>query len=178
MFLDLLIAHVRKRKIELVPHLIAHHPGDANPSGLGRGLEAGGYIDPVAEDIAVFDYDVTEIDAHAKLDPPFRRDPSVARRYFALRFDRAPYCVDDAGKFDEESIAGGLNNAAAVFLNLRIAQLTADRPQRGERAFLILTQYLPTGVVRTPAESGPTKRSIWFQPMFIARRSSFPIPSP
>jgi hypothetical protein len=42
-----------------------------------------------------------------------------------------------AGKFDEEPIAGGLSNAAAVFLNYRIAQLTSDCLQRCERAFLI-----------------------------------------
>jgi hypothetical protein len=31
------------------------------------------------------------------------------------RFDRAPYRVDDAGKFDEEPIAGGLNAKARNF---------------------------------------------------------------
>jgi hypothetical protein len=95
-------------------------------------------LTPVAEDVPVFDDDVAEIDAHAKLDPPFRGDLSVARGHFALRFDRAPYCVDDAGEFDEEPIAGGFNDAAAMFLDLRVAQLAADRPQRSERTFLVL----------------------------------------
>src|SRR5690348_2427594 len=136
--LDLPFAHVRKREIELVAHLIAYHPTDANTSRLGQRLETRGDIHPVAEDVAVLDNDIAEIDAHAKLDPPFRRDASVARRHFALRFDRAPYRIDDAGKFDEEPIASGFNDAAPMFLDLRIAQLATDRPQRGERAFLIL----------------------------------------
>jgi len=136
--LHLLLAHVRKREIEFVAHLIAHHPTDANPSRLGQRLKASSDIDPVAEDVAVLNDDVTKIDAHTKLNPSFRGDPGVARRHFALRFDRAPYRVDDACEFDEEPIAGGLNDAAAMFLDLRVAQVAADRPQCGERTFLVL----------------------------------------
>ena len=56
---------------------------------------------------------------------------------WALRFDRAPYRVDDAGKFDEEPIAGGLNDAALVLLDFRIDQLPSMRLKPVERAFLI-----------------------------------------
>src|SRR5262249_37488169 len=33
--LDLLLAHILERKGELVAHLVAHHPADADPPGLG-----------------------------------------------------------------------------------------------------------------------------------------------
>jgi len=53
--LDLLLAHVRERKIELVSHLIAHDPADAYPAWLGQGFETGGNVDAVSIDILVVD---------------------------------------------------------------------------------------------------------------------------
>ena len=41
------------------------------------------------------------------------------------------------GKFNEESVAGGFDDAAAMFPDLRIAELAADRPQRGERSLIV-----------------------------------------
>ena len=34
----LLLAHIFKRKHELVPHLVLHHPADADPAGFGEGF--------------------------------------------------------------------------------------------------------------------------------------------
>ena len=50
--LDLLLAHVLEREVELVAHLIAHHPADANPARLGQGFEPRRDIDSVSVDIA------------------------------------------------------------------------------------------------------------------------------
>src|SRR6516225_3002994 len=36
--LDLLLAHIFKREGELVAHLVAHHPADADPARLGEGF--------------------------------------------------------------------------------------------------------------------------------------------
>jgi hypothetical protein len=51
-------------------------------------------------------------------------------------------------EFDEHSIPGGLDDAAAVFGNLRVAQLAPDRAQGGESAlFVRLHQPRVTGNV-------------------------------
>src|SRR2546430_8205411 len=73
--LDLLIAHVIEGEIELVPHLVAHHSADADPTRLGERPKACGNIDTVAEDIPLVDDDVADIDPHAELDAPFRAAP-------------------------------------------------------------------------------------------------------
>ena len=39
---------------------------DADPARFGQRFQAGGDIDAIAEDVAVFNDDVAEIDAHAE----------------------------------------------------------------------------------------------------------------
>ena len=54
-----------------------------------------------------------------------------------LHLDRAAHRIDDAGKLDQQAVAGGLDDAAAVLGDLGVDELGADRLQRGERAFLV-----------------------------------------
>src|SRR6516164_4569874 len=68
--LDLLLAHIRERESELVAHLLANHPADADPARLRQGFEPCGDIDAVAENVAFVDDDVADIDADAVLDAP------------------------------------------------------------------------------------------------------------
>jgi hypothetical protein len=51
--------------------------------------------------------------------------------------DRAAHGIDDAGKLDQQPVAGGLHNAAAVLCDPRIAQFAPDRPQYGKRALFV-----------------------------------------
>src|SRR6516164_1999035 len=135
--LDLLRAHVLEREAEFVTDLVAHDPADADPTGLGQGFEPCRDIDPVAVDVASVPDDVAEIDSHAELDAPIGRHLGVSLGHLALNLDSATHRVDDAGELDEQAVAGGFYNAAPVLLDLRIAQLAADRLQFGERAFLV-----------------------------------------
>ena len=57
---------------------------EANPARLGQRFEPGGNDDAVAEDVAVLDDDVTDIDAHAKFDAALRRCCGVAGDHLAL----------------------------------------------------------------------------------------------
>jgi hypothetical protein len=54
-----------------------------------------------------------------------------------LHLDRATHRVDNAGELDQEPVARGLDDAAAVLLDLGIAQLAPDRLEGGESAFLV-----------------------------------------
>src|SRR5262249_39430839 len=88
-------------------------------------------------------------------DTAFGRDIGVADRHFALHIDRAAHRIDDAGKFDEQPVARGLDDAAAMFLDLGVAELAADRPERGEGAFLVPTHEPGvTGHVHGPRPRG------------------------
>ena len=132
--LDLLRAAIREADVEPVADLVAHHPADADLAGLGQGFEAGGDVDAVAVDVALVEDHVAQIDADAELDPSSRRHVGVALGHRPLQLDGAAHRIDDARKLDEQPVAGGLDDAAPMLLDLGVRELAPDRLQRGERA--------------------------------------------
>ena len=56
-----------------------------------------------------------------------------------LDFGRASQRIDDAGELDQQAVAGGLDDAAAVFGDFRIDQLGAQRLEPCERPFFVRT---------------------------------------
>jgi hypothetical protein len=54
-----------------------------------------------------------------------------------LDFDRAAHRVDDAWEFDQQAVAGGLDDTAVVLGDFRIDKLAAQCFEAFERAFLI-----------------------------------------
>jgi hypothetical protein len=94
---------------------------EADPARLAQGFEPGRNVDAIAEDVAILDDDVADIDAHAKLDATLWRCGSVAGGHFALHLDRATHRVDDAGELGKEAIAGRLDDATPMLGDFRIA---------------------------------------------------------
>jgi hypothetical protein len=89
--LDPLLAEI-EGEVEAVAHLLVYRGAEANPARLSQRFEPGGNIDAVAEDVAILDVDVAEIDAHAKFDAALWRCCGVAGDHLALHLDRtAPY---------------------------------------------------------------------------------------
>jgi hypothetical protein len=121
--LDLLLAPVLERKIELVAHLVAHDPADGDPAGLGQRFEASRNIDAVAVDIASVLYDVAEIDPHPKFDAAIGRHIDVSLGHLALHFNRTTHRVDHAAKLDQQAVPGGFYDAAVMLLDLGIGEL-------------------------------------------------------
>jgi len=111
---------------------------EANPAGLSQGFEPGCNVDAVAEDIAVLDDDVADIDAHAKFDAPLCRCCGVAGDHLPLQLDRAAHRVDDAGELDKQAVAGSFDDATPMLGDFGIAEFTANRAQRRERALFVL----------------------------------------
>ena len=99
--LDLLLTEIIECDIELVPDLIAHYSADADASGLGQTLQTGSEVDAIAKDVAVFDNDVTLVDADPKLDPFFHWCANVSVVHGPLHLNRTASSTDDAGKFNE-----------------------------------------------------------------------------
>jgi hypothetical protein len=135
--LDALLTHVVERVGQPVADLVAHRPGNADPSGLGERLQARCDIDSVAEDVAVFGDHVAEVDADPEPDAPLVGDHGLTVDHPALHFGGAAHRVNDAPEFREQAVAGILDDAAPVLRDLWIDQLTEMRLQALVRAFLI-----------------------------------------
>jgi hypothetical protein len=109
-----------------------HHPRHANPAGLRNRFEPRCDIDAIAINIPPVLDDVTEIDPYPKLNAAIRRHIGVSLGRRSLHFDRTAHRIDDAGEFDKQSVAGGLDDPASVLLDLGITQITSDRLERLE----------------------------------------------
>jgi len=120
-----------------LPAASSHPRGDADPARLGQPFEAGGDIDAVAKDVAVLDDDVAHIDADAKLDAAVGRHAGVAPGHLVLDIDGAAQCVDDTAELDEQPVAGGLDEAAAVLGDFRIEEIATQRFEAFEGAAFI-----------------------------------------
>jgi len=137
--LDALLAPILEWVGQLVADVVAHRPGNADPAGFGQGFQARRNIDAVAEDVAVLGDDVAEIDADAKPDLPIVSHLRLAVDHPALNLGSAAQRIDDAGEFHEQTVAGGLDDAAPVLLDLWIDQLPAMRLE----AFMLPSSSTP-----------------------------------
>jgi len=78
-------------------------------------------------------------DANAQFNAAVRPDTGVPLGHRLLYSDRAAHRIDDAGKFDQQAVARGLDHAAFVFVQFGIDQLAPQPPQGRQSAFLIRT---------------------------------------
>src|SRR5579864_5819731 len=86
--LEALLADVLEGEVEAAGGVFLDAGRDADATGLGQGFEARGNVDPIAEDVAVLDDDVADIDADAELDVLGGRDASGPFCDGALPVDR------------------------------------------------------------------------------------------
>src|SRR5262249_27259572 len=66
-----------------------------------------------------------------------RVDTGVTLGHRLLHRDGTAHRIDDAGKFDQQTVAGGLDKAAPVLRDLWINKLAAQRLEAVERAFFV-----------------------------------------
>ena len=76
-------------------------------------------------------------DANAQFNAAVRPDTGVPLGHRLLCSDRAAHRIDDAGKFDQQAVAGGLDDATMVLGDFRIDELMTQRFEAFQRAFLV-----------------------------------------
>src|ERR1700737_2832655 len=136
--LGLLLAEILEDEVELVAHLVAHDPADADPARLGQRLEPCGDIDAVAINVVLLDDDIAEIDADAELDAALQGDAVIVQCHVALQLDRAAHRIYHARELDQQPITGRFHNAAAMLGDLGVRYFAAQRRQGRVRALLVL----------------------------------------
>ena len=91
----------------------------------------------VAEHVAFVVDHVAEIDADAKADPLGLRPVGVSVRHSLLNHDGAAHGVDDRDELDQNAVAGGLEDAAAVLGDQRIDEFAPIAFENNEGSFLV-----------------------------------------
>ena len=122
-----MLAQIVEGVIESVAHLIAHDPADADPAGLGQGLQACRDIHPIAEDVVLLSDHVAEIDADAEPYPQLLGHLTLAVDHPALDLHSASHGVHHTGKFGQQPVAGVLYGTPPVFPDLWLDQIPEMR---------------------------------------------------
>ena len=141
--------------------MLVHGRGHADPAGLGERFQPRCDVDGIAEEVAVLEQYVAEVDADAEQHPPVRRCFGILLRDRLLDRERAGESIGDARELGEHGISGGVGDPPAVPCD----QLIDDRAasgQRGERAVLVRTHQ--------PAVLGDVGREDCRQPPLDAFR--------
>ena len=135
--LEVLAPALAEGQAQSVFDLIEHLARDANAAPVGNGFQARGDVDPVTEYVVAVDDNVADINAHAKFDFLVRRHVAIAFAHAALDFNGATQGVHDARKLDQHAIAGGLDDVAAVLVELGLGEVVQTGLQSAQRAFLV-----------------------------------------
>jgi len=123
------VTEIADREIEPALHLTIGVLGKADGARLANALQSRRDVHPIAHQVAVALLDhVAQMNADAKLDAIFGRDPSVALDHGVLHFRCAAHRVDDAAKLDDAAIAGALDDTAVMHGDRRIDQIAARSP--------------------------------------------------
>src|SRR6266446_4382064 len=139
----------KSRTLAPVADLIVNSTRDRNASRHSDAFEPRCNIDAIAEDIVVVEDDVSQMDADAELDPLGLGYLRVLVSHAALNFDGASRCIDGTGKFDQHTVASGLDDAAAMFGDCGVDKRFSESLQLRQRAFLVGTnQAAITGDIR------------------------------
>jgi len=117
--------------------MVADRARDADAAGCGQPLQPRGDVDAVAINVVAVDDHVAEIDPDAKAQAALLGEIQIAVGHPALDFAGAAHRIDDAGKFRQHAIAGGLYDAPAMLFDLRIDEFAEMPSQPFMRAFLI-----------------------------------------
>jgi hypothetical protein len=99
---------------------------DIDGARFGKRLKSRRNVDTVAEDIAILDHDIVEIDADAERNAPFGHQSLVHLRHRIAQGGGATHGLDDALKLDEHPVARPPDDISAAFEDLRLDDFGAE----------------------------------------------------
>jgi hypothetical protein len=113
--LDLLRPEIVVGDVELAAHQVVDIARDQDAAGLGQGLQAGGDIHAFAEQIAVIEHHIAEIDADTIAELAGLGCRPGAE--LALHLDRAEHRLDHAAELRQKPVARGVDDAPLMALD-------------------------------------------------------------
>jgi hypothetical protein len=151
--LEALVAGIGKGGVDLAAHLPECVIGDADAASFGNGFQPRGNVDAVAEDVALVDDDVADVNPDAQFDAPVGGFVRIALRHSALLLDGAAGGVHGAAEFDQDAVAGAFDDTAAMLGDHRLQQVATMGVEPGQRAFLV-GPHQPAVAGDIPGENG------------------------
>jgi hypothetical protein len=134
--LDQLLAQIFKDHAAAMKQVIVHSSRDADLPALYQPLEPGGDVHAVAEDVALFDHDVADVDANSEAHlSPFRLT-FIGSCKRLLDLDCAVNRVEYAREFGKYAIAGGVRDPTSMASD-KLVDYSATGGQRRDRRFFI-----------------------------------------
>jgi hypothetical protein len=127
-------APVPERLLQASLDILPDRVGDADTAGLADPFQPRGDVHAVAEDVALLEQDVPEVDADAVGDAHFLWDLVLAVGHEALDLQGALNGVDHALELHEKAVARRLDDAPAVLGDLGVDERGAVRLLPGERS--------------------------------------------
>ena len=128
-------AKLLKSEVEPALHMITHGPRDADTTRRTFGLKSRRHIYRVPMQISPIGNCIANVDPDAEADGAIRRLISVMDRNLLLHLHGTAHRSVDAVEHDQQEIAPGLDDPAAMLLYRGVYQLAAQRPQ-SSRGFL------------------------------------------
>ena len=126
-------------QIELAGDFLVDAAGDNEAAGRRDAFETGCDIDAVTENVPVIGKDIAHMHAHAELHQGPLSARGVALGHPPLHRFGAGHGIDDGGKFGEEPVAHGLEQAAVVEADMRFER--AQVPLEGAQRALFIGAY-------------------------------------
>ena len=114
-----------------------HPRGNADTAGLGKGFETCCDVDPVAEDVAVLDNNVSDVNTDTELDALVRRRRRTALGHLSLHRGRAVQSIHHTAELDQQPVTRRLDEPAVVRGDGRIKQLGPDGFEPRESVALV-----------------------------------------
>jgi hypothetical protein len=137
--LEFFEAAIDKLHIQTVAHIVMNPRRYTDPTRIGALLQTRGDIHAITMNVVAIDDDIAQIDADAQHQLLRRRDMGIAFGHALLDFQRTLGGFDNAGKFQQQPIAHGLDDTPATGRDRRVDQLSPMGAQCCKRAGLVNT---------------------------------------
>jgi len=134
---QVLFAAIGERGVQAVADIVMHPGRNSHAARRRNLLQPGGDVDAVAQDVVAINDDVTQVNTDAEDYAPVLINAGVAFRHALLNFDHALGRIHHGGELQQQAIAHGLDDAAAMFGNLAVDHFRPVGPQTGQGPSLV-----------------------------------------
>ena len=118
-------------------HMIAHRSRDTDAARRTLGLKSCRHIHRIAVHVSAIGNRIANVDPDAEADGSIGRLVAIVDRNLLLHLHGTAHRSVDAVEHDEQGVAAGLDDPAAMLLDRRIDQLSAERTQSLEGSRVI-----------------------------------------